>query len=83
MDRWSSGVDEVLYALLGVRLGEVGCCDVWELHKQQVILVGGTGNVRRGKSVWAKWKGVVVCCVHKPFAFDVDQLGVGAQEISS
>ena len=51
MDRWSSGVDEVLYALLGVRLGEVGCCDVWELHEQQVILVDGTGNVRHGKSV--------------------------------
>ena len=35
MDRWSFGGDEVLYALLGVRLGEVGCCDVWELHKHK------------------------------------------------
>ena len=53
MDRWSFGGDEVLYVMLGVRLDEVGCCDVWELREQQVILVGGTGNgikARRGNS---------------------------------
>ena len=53
MDRWSFGGDEVLYAMLGVQLDKVGCCDVWELCEQQVILVGGTGNgikARHGNS---------------------------------
>ena len=46
---WTGG-DE---GMLGVGLDEIGCCYVWELREQQVILVGGTENgitARRGNS---------------------------------
>ena len=65
---------------------KVGCRDVWELHKQQVVLVGGTRNgveVEGGNFGGVKWNGVVGCCVYESFAFEVNQQGVGAQEISS
>ena len=86
MNGRTSGSNEMLYAMLGGRVGKIGSCDIRELCKQHVILIRGNGNGIEMRSMscgWPKWGGVEGCCIHKSLAFEVHEQGVGTQEVGS